>query len=177
MQFNTKSLFVCFTIQLRGEKLQHVAASKNILSGRVMICLLYNIWELRWIMFNVRDKCAACISHLQQVRMSDFAVKTVIVLLRRCMLLLHDGIFYHPECVSCSHPQACPASMSALVWENISAYSVSICVKMFRHEAWQTGGLAECRVKYGVLIRRGSLTAASRRCWAGYELATCLTSV
>lgn len=65
----------------------------------------------------------------------------------------------------------------ALVWENISAYWVTICVKMLRQEDWQLGSLAECSVKYGVLIRSGRLTAASRGCWAGYDLITCLTSV
>lgn len=121
-QFDTKSFFLCFYPSAQEEKEATCGCHQDmdILSGRVMFCLPHNIWKtciglsslseinvlLRWLL--VFHTCSR--SEFQLLN-SDFAVKTLTVLISRRMLFLNEGIFY---ATSKMCAMLAPASLSCI---------------------------------------------------------------
>lgn len=138
----------------------------------------YLIWKSNVVMldyFHRREINVTLILHTYT--RSEFQllspVKTVSI--SRWQLFLHGNIWRHiirniQEYVSCSHQQACHASMGA-----VGEYCECICVKMSRAglAGWWFWPSARRNVDF--LIGCGNSTAATRRRWAGYNLITCLT--
>lgn len=83
-QFNTESLFLCSYTSAQDEKAatcgRHLDV--NILSGRVMFCLLYNIWR----------SCTGLFFLLSEINV--LLVFFLLVLISRGTLFLHEGIFF-----------------------------------------------------------------------------------